>query len=203
MWDGRETTNGFAVQALHATQTHAQGVPDPTKFLNQIAPPIVNFELGVFTAQQVERQAGRLNSNQATGGPVAISQQVPNFFLGINDPFGKNPKGTAFNPNIFDLYVAFDNSRDPFRQSLARGEKLFNTTKINITDVAGINGAGDTLEGTPVPGFCGTCHDTPDVGNHSVSAPLNIGIANAGAKSPLLSTYPDCPFSNSSAWRGH
>src|SRR5215468_6621069 len=31
---------------------------------------------------------------------------------------------------------------------------------------------------------CGTCHDTPNVGNHSVKAPLNIGIANAGLNSP-------------------
>jgi len=27
-------------------------------------------------------------------------------------------------------------------------------------------------------------HDTPNVGNHSVKAPLNIGIANAGPNSP-------------------
>jgi cytochrome c peroxidase len=35
-----------------------------------------------------------------------------------------------------------------------------------------------------IPGFCGTCHDTPNVGNHSVKAPLDIGIADAGALSP-------------------
>lgn len=35
-----------------------------------------------------------------------------------------------------------------------------------------------------VSGFCGTCHDTPNVGNHSVKAPLDIGIADAGASSP-------------------
>jgi hypothetical protein len=35
-----------------------------------------------------------------------------------------------------------------------------------------------------IPGFCGTCHDTPNVGNHSVSAPLDIGIADAGDKAP-------------------
>ena len=33
-------------------------------------------------------------------------------------------------------------------------------------------------------GFCGTCHDTPNVGNHSVAAPLNIGVANAGTDRP-------------------
>jgi cytochrome c peroxidase len=36
-----------------------------------------------------------------------------------------------------------------------------------------------------IPGLCGTCHDTPGAGNHSVKAPLNIGIANAGADAPV------------------
>jgi cytochrome c peroxidase len=60
---------------------------------------------------------------------------------------------------------------------------VFNTTNINITGVAGLN---DDLNMPTIAGFCGTCHDTPNVGNHSVKAPLNIGIANAGgANNPL------------------
>jgi len=35
-----------------------------------------------------------------------------------------------------------------------------------------------------IAGFCGTCHDTPFAGNHSVKAPLNIGVAGAGSDSP-------------------
>jgi cytochrome c peroxidase len=35
-----------------------------------------------------------------------------------------------------------------------------------------------------ISGFCGTCHDTPNVGNHSFKAPLDIGIADAGADAP-------------------
>ncbi|HZR61025.1 MAG TPA: hypothetical protein VFA80_08775, partial [Xanthobacteraceae bacterium] len=35
-----------------------------------------------------------------------------------------------------------------------------------------------------ISGFCGTCHDTPNVGDHSVKAPLDIGIADAGANAP-------------------
>ena len=42
----------------------------------------------------------------------------------------------------------------------------------------------DALNRPIIPGFCGTCHDTPNVGNHSVKAPLNIGVANAGTGSP-------------------
>ena len=61
---------------------------------------------------------------------------------------------------------------------MARGEELFNNTPINIAGVAGLN---DALNATNIPGFCGTCHDTPNVGNHSNRLPINIGIANGGS----------------------
>src|SRR5207248_8844398 len=64
---------------------------------------------------------------------------------------------------------------------IARGEELFNTTKINITGVAGLN---DALNQPSIDGSCGICHDDPNVGNHSVKAPLNIGVADAGKNSP-------------------
>jgi cytochrome c peroxidase len=52
---------------------------------------------------------------------------------------------------------------------------------INLTGVGGLN---DVLNQPNIAGFCGTCHDTPNSGNHSVKAPLNIGVANAGAAAP-------------------
>jgi cytochrome c peroxidase len=61
---------------------------------------------------------------------------------------------------------------------------VFNTKAINITGVAGIN---DVLGLASVAGTCGTCHDTPNVGNHSVSAPLNIGVGDL--TSPLDVSY--------------
>ncbi|MBV9377494.1 MAG: hypothetical protein JO320_20990 [Alphaproteobacteria bacterium] len=104
----------------------------------------------------------------------------------MNDSLGQNATGTSFSPEIFGLYSDWNylrvrNPQSERRQAMARGEALFNTTKINITGVAGLN---DALNEPSIPGFCGTCHDTPNVGNHSVKAPLNIGVANAGAGSP-------------------
>jgi hypothetical protein len=56
-----------------------------------------------------------------------------------------------------------------------RGQALFNSKPISITRVAGLNDA----TGLPViAGTCGTCHDSFNAGNHSVSAPLNIGVAD-------------------------
>jgi hypothetical protein len=198
MWDGREPS--LFSQAVDATLGHAQGAAAPSPQQQQ---QIVTFEgctqantralcantpanAGVFTAQIFDDAGLGLSSKGANGGPIALSQQLPNFFLGINDPLGQNPTGASFSPKIFDLYSNWADLRghspkNERRQAIARGEELFNTTKINITGVAGLN---DALNQPSIPGFCGTCHDTPNVGNHSVKAPLNIGVANAGAASP-------------------
>jgi cytochrome c peroxidase len=114
------------------------------------------------------------------------ARQLAKFFIGINDPLGQNPTAAPFTSKIFDLYsnssdVHGKSPKSERRQAIVRGEELFNTTKINITEVAGLN---DALNQPSIPGVCGTCHDTPNVGNHSVKAPLNIGVANAGAASP-------------------
>jgi len=201
MWDGRESspqtgtqkityaTNpndlvaDLSHQAVDATNIHAQGTTPLTAAQIQ---DIVNFEMSLRTAQAIDFQAGMLNSNGATGGPAALAAQ--NFFIGINDSFppsfGFNPFGTAFNPVIFTLFSAWQNSPVSARASIARGEALFNSKPINITNVAGIN---DALGVPSLAGTCGTCHDSPNAGNHSVSAPLNIGVGDLN--SPLDVSY--------------
>jgi cytochrome c peroxidase len=181
MWDGREPS--FASQAIDATLGHAQAAAPPSAA--QVA-EIVAFETGVFTAQDFDRMAQDLHDAGATGGPVALSLQLSNFFIGVNDPLGNNPHGTPFNPAIFDLYKPWLglSGGGPVvadRESIARGEEVFNNTVINIT---GVNGLNDVLNQPSISGFCGTCHDTPNVGDHSIKAPLNIGVANAGVNSP-------------------
>ncbi len=180
MWDGREPS--LASQATDATLGHAQGNTAPTAA--QLA-EIVAFESGVFTAQAFDDQAGNLAAAGSTGGPVALSLQLPNFFIGINDPLGQNPNKIPFTSQIFDLYrpwLGLHGHEDTAqRQSIARGEEVFNNTNINITGVSGLN---DDLGVASIAGFCGTCHDTPNVGDHSVKAPLDIGVPDAGANAP-------------------
>src|SRR4029077_15021903 len=92
-----------------------------------------------------------------------------------------NPRGIPFTNSIFTLYDAWtsapEDRSDDARAAVVRGQAVFNTKPIAITGVDGIN---DTLGVATLPGFCGTCHDSPNVGNHSVKLPINIGIANAG-----------------------
>ena len=189
MWDGREPS--LASQSVDATLIHAQASAPPTAGEQD---KIVAFETGIFAAQIFDKKARDLRADGANGGPVALSLELAKFFIGVNDPVGLNPTGAPFDPNIFDLYTSpmwqglQDREGDDEssghaerRRSIARGERVFNATEINITGVTGLN---DALNLPTIAGFCGTCHDTPDVGNHSVKAPLNIGIANAGANSP-------------------
>jgi hypothetical protein len=174
MWDGREPN--LTQQSIDATLGHAQAAHPPTP---EQQAQIVAFETGIFSAQVSDKKAGTLHEDGAKGGPVALSLQ--DFFMGVNDPLGGNPHGIPFTSNIFDLYRPWLRLRErddetKHRQAIARGEELFNKVPINITGVAGLN---DELHLESIPVFCGTCHDTPNVGNHSLPVPLNIGIADA------------------------
>jgi cytochrome c peroxidase len=185
----------LAHQALDATNGHAQA---STPLTAEQQHAIVDFEMSLITAQAYDYRAGWLTADRAVGGPVALAKHtLPAFFVGINDPLGGNPKDTPFTPVIFKLFNAWknpnsednDNGSDrddqqTRRARIARGEKLFNSKAINITGVAGLN---DDLNLASIPGTCGTCHDSPNVGNHSVSAPLNIGVSDLD--SPLDLSY--------------
>lgn len=173
----------LAQQAIDATTGHAQAATAPTP---QQVQDIVNFEMQLRTAQAVDLRAGMLNADGATGGPRALASQP--FYIGMNDSFppafGFNPSGAPFSPTIFNLFDAWTNSQNAERARIARGQAVFNSKPINITGVAGIN---DVLGLPSLQGSCGTCHDSPNVGDHSFPAPLNIGTGDL--TSPLDVSY--------------
>ena len=41
----------------------------------------------------------------------------------------------------------------------------------------------------PFTSTCTTCHDTPNAGDHSVKAPLNIGLTDAARRTPDMPLY--------------
>jgi cytochrome c peroxidase len=179
MWDGRETVKGQALtadlaqQAIDATLGHAQASTSPSA--EQVS-QIVSFETALYTAQVQDVKAGNLKAGGATGGPENLSTQP--FYLGINDALGQDPNGTPFNPVVFTPYAAWEHAtgnRAAARQSVARGEALFNMFPITITRVAGLN---DLPGLEKINGTCTTCHDTPNAGNHSLSLAINIGTTD-------------------------
>jgi hypothetical protein len=176
-------------QAVDATTGHAQGAVPTAAQVDDI----VNFEMQLLTAQAADKKAGDLTAAGAQSGPASLLHQLPAFFVGINDPIGMGPGGSPpFTSSIFNLYSAWANLFAPqpdqnqvrHRAQIARGEAIFNSKPINITGVAGLN---DDLNTPVIAGVCGTCHDSPNVGNHSVSAPLNMGVGDVN--SPLDVSY--------------
>ena len=198
--------NDLAHQSLDATKGHAQG--DGTRPTAEEQEQIVDFETKLFTAQTRDRHAGDLNEDGAQGGPKLLSTQP--FFITINSsvhflvpafeqPGGQlNPGDGQFTSHIFNLYEKWaqiresdDDERTAARRSIARGELLFNTLQIPIAGVAGINddvtAGGLVAGGIPsLQGTCGTCHDTPNVGNHSFPTPLNIGTGDPSPSNPAV-----------------
>jgi hypothetical protein len=214
MWDGRETfpdpaspdcilgtTKCFAAlhfdlahQANDATLGHAQASQAPSP---EESRAIVEFESGLYTAQIFDDEAGSLTARGALGGPVNLSR-FP-FYFGINDVVSNDYRtGALFDPQVFTLYRSWDDvghhapdpgenrDRSEARAAVARGESLFNARPIEIRDVKGLN---DDLATPVIRGTCSTCHDTPGAGDHSVPAPLDIGIADASRRTPDLPLY--------------
>ena len=199
MWDGRESSatttvlQDLAQQADDATMGHAQAARHLTDSEKQA---IVSFETGLFTAQAVSDDAGSLRANGATGGPIKLS--ADDFFVGINDPVGLNPTAAPFDPRAFSLFDAWMNASGPrsgigrARRAVARGQEIFNTKPIVITGVAGLNNqtfASGVTVPDPFTGTCTTCHDTPNAGDHSVKAPLNIGLTDASRRTADMPLY--------------
>lgn len=207
MWDGRETLQHIATQANFqgrgpllfdladqanaATTGHAQGksiAGAPAQA------DIVAFESNLYTAQVLQSlphqgQLAPLNADGARGGPDYLEDTVaPAFFVGINDPL--KPGFTNAN---FDLFAAWEpgsptyDSLQPAQKAIGRGEAIFNNTTFVIHDVPGLNStpddplynAADPLAGQDIQGGCAVCHNSPNVGNHSTSLPINIGVTMA------------------------
>lgn len=217
MWDGRETLRDatstvcllgtatcfaplgvdLTTQSNDAVLTHAQGTTPLTGAQREA---IVDFELGLFTAQIRDDGAGRLTIHGANGGPSNL-QVVPSYF-GINDTLaGDYRTNASFSPEVMTLYRGWqsyiEDARRPdpedrdrsvavARRAIARGEALFNGKPIAITGVKGLN---DDLNVAVIAGTCTTCHNTPNAGNHSVPLPLDIGLTDASRRTPDLPLY--------------
>lgn len=221
MFDGRETVQPLTSastfranlitdlmhQSVDATLGHAQASAPPT-LAQQTA--IVNFELGLNSAQVADSSAGMLMADGARGGPRNLAKQE--YHPGTNDSLGHDPNGNSFNPaftfTIFQAWAnpnefADDDDKAGMRKKIAAGEVLFNTRPLTISNVRGLNDnpALGTVPIGPFMGTCTTCHDTPNVGNHSLPLPLDIGTGHDAIyeSDPLIANavtqldFPDLP----------
>ena len=204
-------------QAIDATAGHAEGVKQPTR--RQLA-EIVDFELSLYTAQIWDGAAGALGRRGAQGGPWPLANQL--YYPGVNDPLGGEPNGLSFNSSAMTLFTAWakrngDDDADDMpaelraqgwrplarnyrtradaRRDIAAGEKLFNTAPLTISGVRGLNDNAALGKPAAIVGTCTTCHDAPNVGNHSLPLPLDIGVVHTARGSlendPLIAAALD------------
>ncbi len=196
MFDGRETNmpltsaatldanlrTDLKHQAMDATLGHAQAAAAPT---DAQLDAIVDFELGIYTGQLWDYKAGLLSAGGANGGPLNLSGQM--YYPGINDTLGADPNGIPFNPASISLYAAWEKylpaERGDYplnaRAEIAAGEKLFNSAPMTISNVRGLNDNAALGNPTAFAGTCATCHDSPNIGHHSLPLPLDIGVAHS------------------------
>ena len=200
MFDGRETVvpltsaatfeanlrADLAHQALDATMGHAQAAVAPSEA--QLT-SIVNFELALFAGQLWDNDAGLLSAGGAMGGPMNLANQP--YYPGINDTLGADPNGIPFTPVSMTLYSAWaessrdddrasrDDDRAEARTAIAAGEKLFDNAPMVISNVRGLNDNAALNKPSVFAGTCATCHDTPNIGHHSLPLPLDIGTGHS------------------------
>ncbi len=157
-WDGRNTPDlttmrpGLLNQSNGATTGHAQGavIDDATRT------GIVDFELGLYTAQVKHDRGGRLDAAGASGGPLYLVDQA--FSIGLNT-------GASFDRKVFDLYDAWNDvgchGRNEGRAAIARGQKIFNEKTFGPNDDR----------------TCSGCHNAPNVGSSTRFAFFDVGIS--------------------------
>lgn len=162
---------------------------------NTLANQMTDFMFSLFVAQDLDKLAGQLYSNGGQGGVYKLA--ALDFHDGANDVLQGDHffnaagqqvfSGNPFTPVIFTQYDAWNGSRNAARASIARGQALFNSQRLTVEGVTGLNDSKITLPNLTVidgpsgafTGSCGTCHDSPGLGNHSTRLPINIGIADA------------------------
>jgi len=173
LWDGRQNILNLRTQVKAAARTLMLG-PNVS---DAQADNVAQFMTNVFTAQDVEFHAGNLSQAGAHGGAqnlrnLAVSPDAPCTPLTTPDlarlsvpPVTPQPTACQDPTRPFDLFAAWQNLpvTTPFRpgrESVANGERIFNTRQF-------------TFDGVPGTFTCNACHTTTNVGNFPFVSPNN------------------------------
>jgi hypothetical protein len=145
---------------------------------------IVDFESRVFAAQIFDRKGGRLDQGGAEGGPDKLAR---------SEPGQLGSQGTP----VWSEYAPWEMStNDPtltpeqraFRESVARGARVFREKTFLITDSAGIN--SPIGFGNPVRNSCVFCHNMSQMGNDVAPGQVDLGTTTM----PFADPAPHLPL---------
>jgi cytochrome c peroxidase len=152
MWDGANTVgtvlrDGLIKQARSNVTGAQQGSPAPDAVIFDI----VDYELAVSHAQLIGTGVGRLDSDGAHGGPEAASTQ-------------------PLVDGRFDLYDAWQDSGNPRRRQIWRGQELFNN----------VNPSGHSCRG---------CHSAANNGQNVNGLLFDTGTSRPEFGNPDMAVY--------------
>jgi hypothetical protein len=159
MSDAREPT--LKTQALNAILGHEEAHEAPSRAQLDA---IVAFESQVYVAQAEHVFAGPLidPGKSSLLGPAALRDRREGV-LGDND----------FDP-VFGLFDAWKGN-DYYRNSIARGAKIFMFRQFWLRDAAHINSIG---LGNPLKRTCATCHNAQMTGQDLSAGWVDVGTTN-------------------------
>jgi hypothetical protein len=180
MADGRAGT--LNAQMRDAASTHLEFIKrmDETDMAR-----IIDFESRLFSAQQSDRSGGALDEGGAEGGPDKLARSEPGQ-LGSQGP-----------APVWSEYAKWEKSADTpgltasqraFRESVARGARVFRDKMFLITDSAGIN--SPIGFGNPVRNSCVFCHNMTQMGNDVAPGQVDLGTTTL----PFADPAPHLPL---------
>lgn len=147
---------------------------------------IKDFELRIYAAQQIAAKGGALDTMGAQGGPVKLRDSEPGALGSIGTP-------------VWSEFAAWDKlspadaatltpDQLAFRQSVARGARVFRDKTFLIFDSAGINSRMGF--GNPVRNSCVFCHNMTQMGNDVAPGQVDLGTTTL----PFADPWDDLPL---------
>jgi hypothetical protein len=179
MADGRAGT--LNSQMRDAASTHLQFFRNMDA--GQMA-RIVDFETRIFTAQQRDRDGGALDAAGAGGGPRTLAESQPGQLGSIGRAVWSEFAAWEHIPAGANLTPA----ERAFRESAARGARIFRDRTFLISDSAGIN--SPIGFGNPVRNSCVFCHNMSQMGNDVAPWQVDLGTTNL----PFADPAPHLPL---------
>jgi len=181
MADNRAGT--LHLQMDDASTTHLE-------FATRLSPAqverITNFEKRIYSAQQVSRIGGPVDTLGASGGPAKLRDSEPGQLGSIGQPVWS--EFAAWETLSAAGAAKLTAEQIAFRQSVARGAKVFREKTFLISDSAGIN--SPIGFGNPVRNSCVFCHNMTQMGNDVAPGQVDLGTTTM----PFADAMPDLPL---------
>ncbi|MCY1673013.1 hypothetical protein OVA07_18575 [Novosphingobium sp. SL115] len=171
------------IQMEDAAATHLQ-------MLKKLSPAqrqqLQDFELRIYTAMQISKSGGAVDTTGAKAGPARLRDSEPGALGSIGEPVWSEFSGWE---KIAPADAAkLSPQQLAFRQSVARGAKVFRDKTFLITDTAGINSRIGF--GNPVRNSCVFCHNMSQMGNDVAPGQVDLGTTTL----PFADPWDDLPL---------